>query len=324
MTRRNTAPYSAQPMAAAAEIPAEAPAEAPAHTPAGIPGDAPAEIHSGDQVLGSWHIAWAQANGRHHDRCEDSLDHRGFALPALGAASNGTDVAGAGSAASAGNPGSPGMGLAIALADGVGGGARGDVASRSAVDHCVRDLPAALLTDDDGLARWLRLAEARVQLALRQVTFGSGATTLVAAWLGAGGAGWLVHVGDSRAYPIGRDKAGIASARALTQDHTFAQLGEAPPEGTRGDDLARMVGANCMGDPLLLPLRLAAGDLILLCSDGLHRHVPAQQLAATLLPGVAETPAAGLGSRAQSLVAQALAAGSHDDVSVLVVQRLPG
>ena len=163
MTRRKTAPYSAQPMAAAADIPPEA----PAHTPAGIPGDAPAEIHSGDQVLGSWHIAWAQANGRHHDRCEDSLDHRGFALPALGA-------------------GSPGMGLAIALADGVGGGARGDAASRSAVDHCVRDMPAALLTDDDGLARWLRLAEARVQLALRQVTFGSGATTLVASLAG----GW--------------------------------------------------------------------------------------------------------------------------------------
>ena len=297
MTGRKPAPYSAQPMATAADI--------PAHSPAGSPAAALAEINGGEQVLGGWHIAWAQATGRHHDRCEDTLDHRGFAPQAPGAQA------------------CAGLGLAIALADGVGGGARGDVASRSAVDHCVRDLPAALLADEDGLARWLRLAEARVQLALRQVTFGSGATTLVAAWLGAGGAGWLVHVGDSRAYQIGCDKAGTASARALTQDHSFSQLGEPPPEGARGDDLARMVGANCMGDPLLLPLRLAAGDLILLCSDGLHRHVPAPQLAATLLPGLAETPAAGLASRAQSLVAQALAAGSHDDVSVLVVHWLP-
>ena len=60
-----------------------------------------------------------------------------------------------------------------------------------------------------------------------------------------------MHVGDGRAYQIGCDKTGTASARALTQDHTFSQLGEPPPEGTRGDDLARMVGANCMGDPLL-------------------------------------------------------------------------
>ena len=91
-------------------------------------------LSSGHASPPGWHIAWAQVAGPAHDRCEDSLAHRVFA----------------------------GGGLALALADGVSGGARGDVASRSAVEHCVSDLPAALVGDQDGLARWLKLIEARV------------------------------------------------------------------------------------------------------------------------------------------------------------------
>ena len=257
-------------------------------------------LSSGHASPPGWHIAWAQFAGPAHDRCEDSLAHRVFA----------------------------GGGLALALADGVSGGARGDVASRSAVEHCVSDLPAALVGDQDGLARWLKLIEARVQLALRQVTFGSGATTLVAAWLscepGPVAQGWLVHVGDSRAYRLSAPQgAGPAQLQALTRDHNYAELGEPLPEGATPDDLARMIGVGAMGEPPLQPLRLAPGDALLLCSDGLHGFVTPAQLSlglAKVKDAACADISAAMALAADALLAQAIAQGSRDDISLLWAQ----
>ena len=219
-----------------------------------------------------WHLAWAQRTGAGHLHYEDSIRHRLYpAAPAQpGAVPDAVPdlVPGAGRAA-----------VAVAVADGVGVGARGDVASRALAEHCSTDLPAALVPDHDGLQAWLGLSEARVQQALRRVTFGEGASTLVAAWLGADGAGLLHPVGDARAYRLSPG----AAALALTTDHSYASLGLPPPAPGRQHDPARRVGTNTMGQPVLAPLQLALGDTLLLCSDGLHKGLAPQDIAAILL-----------------------------------------
>lgn len=261
------------------------------------PADQAVTSHSLRQA--GWHLAWAQCIGAGHLHCEDSIRHRLYpAAPARPDAMPGTGRAA----------------IAVAVADGVGGGARGDVASRALAEHCSTDLPAALVPDLDGLQAWLGLSEARVQQALRRVTFGEGASTLVAAWLGADGSGLLHHVGDARAYRLTPG----AAAQALTTDHSYFNLGLPPPAPGRQDDPARMVGTNTMGEPVLMPLQLAPGETLLLCSDGLYRHVTTSAMAGAL----ANTDQT-LMQQAEQLVRQALAGGSRDDISVLLLQADP-
>ena len=149
-----------------------------------------------------WHLAWAQCSGAGHLHCEDSIRHRLYPAATAQPGVMPGAVPGAGRAA-----------IAVAVADGVGGGARGDMASRALAEHCSTDLPAALVPDHDGLQAWLGLSEARVQQALRCVTFGEGASTLVAAWLGADGAGLLHPVGDARAYRLSPGAAAPSAGR---------------------------------------------------------------------------------------------------------------
>ena len=260
------------------------------------PNPADEAITSDSLRQAGWHLAWAQCTGSAHLHCEDSIRHRLY--PA--AAAQPGAMPGAGRAA-----------IAVAVADGVGGGARGDVASRALAEHCTTDLPAALVPDRDGLQAWLGLSEARVQQALRRVTFGDGASTLVAAWLGADGAGLLHHVGDARAYRLSPG----AAALALTTDHSYANLGLPPPAPGRQHDPARMVGTDTMGQPVLTTLALAPGQTLLLCSDGLHRHVTTGAMA-DALAHLDQT----LVQQAEQLVRQALAGGSRDDISVLLLQ----
>lgn len=235
-----------------------------------------------------WQLGWAQCTGAYHLCCEDSVRHR--FLPTNGTADC----------------------VAVAVTDGVGGGSRGDVAGGALADHCVTDLPAELLTSLDGLKSWMKLAEPRVQNALRAVSFSPGASTGVAAWLDESGAGWVLRVGDSRAYRITG-----TTAQALTLDQTYEYVGESPPEGARPGDPARMVGVGCMGELEFLPFKLEADQTLLLCSDGLHRHASEHEIATVLhRPGYSTV------DHARTLLSLALANGSHDDITVLLLSRI--
>jgi protein phosphatase len=243
-----------------------------------------AVAHGAVQTPG-WDIAWAQIVGIHHRVTEDTCDYR---LPA--------DY--------------PGR-LSLALADGVGGGARGDVASQALVQHCLA-LPDSALGDEAAMDGWLRQADAEVQRALRQVTFSPGAATLAAAWLQADGSGHCLRVGDARLYHFSAQ----GETRRQTQDQTYAHLGLAPPADASLDDPASMVGTGFMGEPELPPLCMAAGEWLLLCSDGLHRGIDAAGMAGHLLAH------ANLEEACIALAQAARAAGSEDDISLLVAKRL--
>ena len=210
----------------------------------------------------------------------------------------------------------------FAVADGVGGGSAGELASSQLLAWC-RDIPASVWRRPETLAARLREADAALAQALRALSPGGrSATTFAGVWLRPDGRGLVAHVGDTRVLQLrpGRDAWRITR---LTADQTYAALGEAPPPGSRPDDPARMVGVGAIGDPPVARLRLRENDWLLLCSDGLHRFVPEPALAALLAGMCRHDAAPPLHALAQRLAQAAAQAGSRDDISVLLVRRNP-
>ncbi len=208
----------------------------------------------------------------------------------------------------------------FALADGMGGYNAGEVASEIAVQTVaegVGALRAAGLSAADALVRAVATAHAGIVdfARARPECLGMG-TTLVAAVI-AQGRLTVAHVGDSRAYLL---RAG--TLRRLTADHsigqqmldggrlTEAQVHRLPARGI----LTRALGVET--DPPVAELMSTdwhAGDLLLLCSDGLTDTVDDRQLAAMLTRGPR-----GLAECARDLIAAALGAGCTDNLSVLL------
>jgi serine/threonine protein phosphatase PrpC len=207
-----------------------------------------------------------------------------------------------------------------AVADGVGGGARGDVASQALIGHCAA-APRKVYRDPQALAEWLRQGDAVVRTAVARRTDRPGASTLAAAWFLSAGWAHVVHVGDCRAYRLHPRRGGGYCIEPLTVDQTYANMGQSPPAGAGPDDPARMVGVGATGTPPVRRVGLRAGELLLLCSDGVHKFVPDRALAAIteseLLDGASLKQVCG------TLARTARQNGSHDDASVLLVRRRP-
>ena len=207
------------------------------------------------------------------------------------------------------------------VADGVGGGAMARIVSRQLVRRLHRALDPqrisaaaiaqAVLEDDRAIAGHVARRSQR-----------PGAATLVlCAPTDAMACKWLVGwVGDCRAYRIAPGSDGRDAL--LTQDDSFRHLGETPPPGSTPDDPARMVGNGATLGANVAAFTLAAGELLALCSDGVHKFVDGAALAAALsAPGP-------LARRAQALIAQARRNGSADDATLMLVRHggwgLPG
>jgi len=202
-----------------------------------------------------------------------------------------------------------------AVADGVGGAAAGEVASRAAIDALValdkrrleRPLAEALRAAvADGNARIGFIAACRPQTA-------GMSTTLTAVALDDGRYA-VANVGDSRSYLL-RDGA----LTQLTRDDSWVQLmldsGELTPEQARDHPQRSLVLAALDGEPDHVPAltRFDArrGDRLLLCSDGLSDMVDDATIAETLrIPDRAACAA--------RLIELALAAGGRDNVSAVV------
>jgi protein phosphatase len=220
------------------------------------------------------------------------------------------------------------------VADGMGGHAGGEVASRTAVRvllELVLQTPDWVMRLDDAwLQEVIRRMEQRVQLiggALAEMArdqpglSGMGTTFTLACSLGADLL--LVHVGDSRAYLMHQGQ-----LRQLTRDQTVAQrmveAGLLSAEEAAGHRLRHVLTGVVGADGQKVPVacghfRLADGDQVLLCSDGLTEMVPEAAVAEVLRrPGAAE-------GCCRALVDLALEAGGRDNVTVVLARyRFPG
>lgn len=222
----------------------------------------------------------------------------------------------------------------LAVADGMGGVAGGQVASVVTIGVVESALGLVARQDATGdgttWAAHLKNTFDQAGTALRQRAAGEPGlarmgTTLTCVVVD-GNRATFAHVGDSRAYLL---RAGVL--RPLTTDHNAAadlvkegRLSAADAETHRSKHvLTRWLSADTAGVPDVGQICLDAGDVVLLCSDGLHGLVPDAAIAETLR-GIAPPVASTLSAAAARLVAQANAAGGRDNVSVAIAAYVPG
>jgi PPM family protein phosphatase len=210
----------------------------------------------------------------------------------------------------------------LAVCDGVGGAVRGDLASATSIAQLRRlDQPPTSDSADDLLGRIAgavhRAHDRLVELVDEDPALGGTSTT--ASLLAFDGFRIGVgHVGDSRAY-LFRD----GTIRRLTTDHTFVQT--LIDEGRISEDEAkvhphrnlilRAIDAVSDSEPDLSVLDIAAGDRLLVCSDGASGALDDGRLADILSTGSPEYAAV-------ELVRASLEAGSTDNVTCVVADVL--
>lgn len=224
------------------------------------------------------------------------------------------------------------LGTLLVVADGMGGHAAGDVASRLAVDTLKSELRVALEhgvpADDEGWHELLRKAAAAANQRVFAEAKASGGqrgmgTTLTVAVV-AGRRAHLAHVGDSRAYlinPAGVNGAAITWMQ-LTHDHSIVarlvDIGQLTPEQARVHPQRNMIYRSLGTDPQIevdvLSQSLAPGDLLLLCSDGLNNHVEDEELAQIVQDEPAEARAC------ERLIDLANQRGGKDNISVVIAR----
>ena len=204
----------------------------------------------------------------------------------------------------------------LAVADGMGGHAAGEVASAATIE-AMSALDADEPTGD--LLGALANAVARANMRLQEMILSDPATegmgTTLTALLWADGQAALCHIGDSRAYLL-RD----GQFYQITHDHTLVQ--SLVDEGRITEDdvathpqrslLLRALDGRTLADPDLSTHETMPGDRYLLCSDGLSGVVTEQTLHQAL-SSVRDPDKAAL-----QLVELALKGGGPDNITCIV------
>lgn len=208
----------------------------------------------------------------------------------------------------------------LAIADGMGGQAAGEVASSEVISTLVQlddDVPGSDILTSLGTA--VQRANDQLRLMVEEDPQLEGMGTTLTALLWTGQRLGLVHVGDSRAYLL-RD--GVLTQ--ITQDHTWVQ--RLVDEGRITEEeatthpqrslLMRALGSGDHVEPDLSIREVRAGDRYLICSDGLSGVVSHQTMEETLASyqGPQET--------IQDLIQLALRGGGPDNITCIVADVL--
>src|SRR5438128_2008270 len=194
----------------------------------------------------------------------------------------------------------------LAVADGMGGHAAGDVASKvviAALEHLDDDAPSGDMLQS--MREAVFEGSEHLREVIREAPQLEGMGTTLTAILFAGGRLALCHVGDSRAYLL-RD----GELSQITHDDTFVQTliddGRITPEEANSHPQRSLLLRALNGqevEPDLSMREARAGDRYMLCSDGLSGVVSEETLAEALKDpdpqATAGPPAAGRGGRAR-------------------------
>jgi protein phosphatase len=219
------------------------------------------------------------------------------------------------------------------VADGMGGHAAGEVASRVAVDAINEfvtltggndeitwpfGLDETLSHEGNRLKTAIRHANRRVLEATRESAEYEGMATTVAAVLVDDDTAHLAHVGDSRIYLWSEGR-----ISQLTNDHSWVneqiQSGVISAEQARSHPLRNVVTRALGGRSDLLvdvqARRMKPGDVLLLCSDGLTTMVGDEDIARIL-----DEAAGDVGRAATALVDEANERGGEDNITVVLLK----
>ena len=201
----------------------------------------------------------------------------------------------------------------FAVADGMGGHAAGEVASEIAVRVLSELAPEH--PDGEALGRAIEEANRAVIQAAREGRGRQGMGTTMTAAMLEGERLVIAQVGDSRAYLLHQGK-----LQQLTRDHSLMadmiEAGQLTPEEARTHPqrsvITRALGSDAHLHPAIYEINVETGDRLLICSDGLSGMIFDDQIENTLRR--VQDPQ----RCASQLVNEAIAAGGHDNVTVIV------
>ncbi len=214
----------------------------------------------------------------------------------------------------------------LALCDGMGGANAGGLASQLSAKAFVNYVFHHLSNYSIRLSDYPRILREACEeangVAYAYSQFGDNlsgmGTTLVAAVLKRNGSGYVLNVGDSRAYQLHR-----RSLKQISKDHSLvAELldagiitAEQAVHHPQKNVITRALGSDQHVDADIFPVTLIPGDSLLLCSDGLSNVVPEQEIEAVMLDSdTAE-------SACRDLMELALSRGAPDNVTIVVWKR---
>jgi protein phosphatase len=224
----------------------------------------------------------------------------------------------------------PGQGL-FAVADGVGGGNAGELASRSAVngiEEFLKNNPISHAADMEGKYRvnWFKGYFLRCfrkingdirSIAQAQPESAGMATTAVTAYFD-GGSLYITNIGDSRAYIV---RAGEITQ--LTEDHSYVadlvSAGNLTKSEARDHPnknmITRALGAGPEAEPDFYCFDIEPGDRVLLCTDGLHGELTDEEIGRTV------KSEDDLNDVCRKLVRRANGKGGNDNITVVCVEE---
>ncbi len=223
----------------------------------------------------------------------------------------------------------PGLALGLYIvADGMGGHQSGEIASHLAVQgagfHLLDQLLKTQIFERKGFTEQevldlLNEAVKQAQAMICQRVPGGGTTLTLALILG--DRMFTAHIGDSRLYVL----SGKGKLNLFTKDHSLVKrlvdLGEITEAEAathpQRNVLYRALGQTDALEPDLDQAKLAAGDLIMICSDGLWGTMDKTELKSIL-----ENDGLSLDQKASALVDAANQAGGPDNISVVLVKRI--
>lgn len=202
----------------------------------------------------------------------------------------------------------------FAVADGMGGHEAGEVASEITVNTLAELAPAHL--DAEGLTAAVEAANYNVLKAPREGVGRDGMGTTLTAAMIEGERLLIAQVGDSRAYLLHN-----GHLQQITRDHSLMadliEAGQITPEEARVHPnrsvITRAIGSDIHMRPDIYELNIAAGDRLLLCSDGLSTMVSDHAIQAIMRRHTSPQRCA------DELVNAALENGGVDNVTVIVV-----
>lgn len=211
------------------------------------------------------------------------------------------------------------------IADGVGGSAQGEEASRLAVEHMTSCIASSLHTfctvdpeDDSSFRRALEAAARQShEEILRRAGDGSaraGMATTLTLWIGVWPSAWLLQVGDSRYYLLrGGELTQVSRDQTVAQE--LIDSGALEPAVAARTPWAHVL-SSALGGPTNTPtvthIRNDWSTVHLLCSDGLTKHVPDERIRERLLTMTSAR------SACEDLLQDALDGGGRDNITIIV------
>lgn len=199
----------------------------------------------------------------------------------------------------------------VTVADGVGGGAGGTIASQMLVQR-FPSLAEAMGSGDEAVTQWLAETDASIAGRLAEQWDLPGATTFAGVVSkGASVREWqVIWVGDCRVYLLTTH----GELLQISRDQTYLAMGERPPPHATEHDPARMVGCGSISAPGRATVRLRQGEALILCTDGVHRSLTGQQIAMAFRESSDAT------QTCRTLLDAVSSRGSHDDATVACVR----